>query len=69
MNNKHRCFFVVASAVFIIFWLFDHYAYEYYLRNFNVFFSNFYRFTIFARPLILIALWCDHLYIVFKKRT
>ena len=61
--KKHRLFFIIASIIFIAFYLFDHFAYEYY-----VFFSNFYRFTVFSRPLILIALWCDHLFLVFKRK-
>ena len=66
--KKHRLFFIIASIIFIAFYLFDHFAYEYYLRNFDVFFSNFYRFTVFSRPLILITLWYDHLYLVFKRK-
>ena len=58
--KKHRLFFIIASIIFIAFYLFDHFAYEYYLRNFDV--------TVFSRPLILIALWCDHLYLVFKRK-
>ena len=44
----HRIFFIIASIILIVFYLFDHFAYEYYLRNFDVFFSNFYRFTVFS---------------------
>ena len=39
--TKHRLFFIIASIIFIAFYLFDHIAYEYYLRNFDIFFSNF----------------------------
>ena len=46
--KKHRLFFIIASIIFIAFYLFDHIAYEYYLRNFDVFFSNFYRQTFIA---------------------